>query len=538
MSGESLTGFHAAIKAAVAPVSSMRSSDACRVRTFCNITSQPNGHRRTLTNIWIKSKRRSRSRAAIPSNRLWAATRRLTLPRTMQGDTPGTFEGNARPMSTNLTRRDVLKRLAAAGLAAPAAYRAFARTAAPSETVLHASFGASGMAMSDIRSLTESKNLKLVAVADVDLTRTAEVKRLFPDIRVYQDWRELLDKEKQLDSVNVSTPDHMHASISMRAMQRGLHVYTQKPLAQTIYEAHQLAKVAREKGVVTQMGIQIHSHAVHKTVVATIHSGAIGKVKEVHSWSSKRWGDSAPRPERNDTIPKGLSWDGWLGVAAERPFLNHYYHPGEWRKRLDFGTGTFGDMGCHILDPVYGALGVTSPTSVISEGGGPNAHSWGLNSQVRYIFPETPHTTREVSLTWYDGSRRPPLSVKALIGSRELSDQGSIYIGTDGVMYSPYIDMPVLLPAEKFANYKLPVQEGNDHYLQFVEACRGNGKTSAPYSYSGPLTESVLLGCLATRFPKERLDWDAASVKVKNVEKANEFVRRRFRKGWEVEGLS
>jgi predicted dehydrogenase len=441
-------------------------------------------------------------------------------------------------MSSNLTRRDALKRLAAAGLAAPAAYRAFARTAAPSETLLHASFGASGMAIADIRSLTASKNLKLVAVADVDLSRTAEVKSLFPDIRVYQDWRELLDKEKQLDSVNVSTPDHMHASISMRAMQRGLHVYTQKPLAQTIFEAHQLAKVAREKGLVTQMGIQIHSHEVHKTVVATIHAGAIGKVKEVHSWSSKRWGDTSPRPERKDPIPNGLSWDGWLGVAADRPFLNHYYHPGEWRKRLDFGTGTFGDMGCHILDPVYGALGVTSPISVISEGGGPNAHSWGLDSQVHYIFPETPHTTKEVSLTWYDGSRRPPASVKALIGERELSDQGSIYIGTVGVMYSPYIDMPVLLPAEKFADYKLPVQEGNDHYFQFVEACRGNGKTSAPYSYSGPLTESVLLGCLATRFPKERLDWDAVGVKVTNLEQANNFVRRRFRKGWEVEGLS
>src|SRR5690242_6260111 len=210
-------------------------------------------------------------------------------------------------MSTRpITRRTVLRGLAA-GLAAPAAFRAFGGP--PSETVLHASVGASGMAMSDIRSLTASPHLKLVAVADVDLRRTAEVKRMFPEIRVYGDWRELLDKEKSLDSVNVSTPDHMHAPITMRAMQQGLHVYTQKPLTQTIYEARQLARVAQEKKVVTQMGIQIHSHAVHRSIVATIRAGAIGKVKEVHSWSGKHWGDRNPRPDRVDPVPADLAWD-------------------------------------------------------------------------------------------------------------------------------------------------------------------------------------------------------------------------------------
>ncbi len=167
-----------------------------------------------------------------------------------------------------LSRRAALKRMAAVGLAAPFVRRVHA--AAPSETLYHASFGASGMAGSDIRSLTASKNVKLVAVADVDLKRTAELVKLFPDVKVYQDWRELLDKEKNLDSVNVSTPDHMHAPITMSAMQRGLNVYTQKPLTQTIYEARQLARVAQEKKLVTQMGIQIHSHAIHRAIVATI----------------------------------------------------------------------------------------------------------------------------------------------------------------------------------------------------------------------------------------------------------------------------
>jgi predicted dehydrogenase len=434
-----------------------------------------------------------------------------------------------------ISRRSALKQMAAAGLAAPFAFRAHA--AAPSETVYHASFGGSGMAFADIQSLSASKHLKLVAVADVDLNNTGMVSKLFPGVKIYQDWRELLDKEKSLNSVNISTPDHMHAPITMSALQRGLNVYTQKPLTQTIYEARRLTEAARDKKVVSQMGIQIHSHPVHRTVVATIQSGAIGKVKEVHSWSGKDWGDRNPRPDRSDPIPPKLNWDGWLGVAAERPFIAGYYHPGNWRKRLDFGTGTFGDMGCHILDPVYASLALTAPKSVRSDGDTPNADSWGLDNRVRYIFPATPHTTDELTLHWYNGKLRPSDEIKALIGDHPLAGQGSIYIGTEGVLYSPYIDTPVLLPAEKFKDVKLPEPGGNNHYLQFVEACRGNGKTSAPFEYSGPLTEMVLLGCLSTRFPKTTLEWDASKLQVTNVSEANAFVRKKYRSGWGVEGL-
>ncbi|HZT79885.1 MAG TPA: Gfo/Idh/MocA family oxidoreductase [Gemmataceae bacterium] len=435
-----------------------------------------------------------------------------------------------------ISRRAALKRLAAAGLAAPFVFRAHAG-AAPSETLRHASFGANGMALSDIRSLTASKNLQLVAVAEVDLNRAADVKKQFPNVKVYQDWRELLDKEKGLDSANISTPDHMHAPITMRCMHQGLHVYTQKPLTQTIYEARQLTKVARDKKLVTQMGIQIHSHEVHRTVVAIIQEGLIGKVKEVHSWSGKQWGDRSPRPDRTDPIPAGFNWDFWLGVAAERPFIGGgYYHPGNWRKRLDFGTGTFGDMGCHILDPVFASLALTAPTSVRSDGDAPNADNWGLDVQVRYVFPGTKYTAETLTLHWYNGNKRPPEEVKKLIG-RDFNDQGSVYIGTDGVLYSPYIAAPVLLPAERFVGRKVPKLGGQNHYLQFVEACRGNGKTSAPFDYSGPLTEAVLLGCLSTRFPQTTLDWNAAKLAVTNVKEANRFVRRQYRKGWEVEGL-
>jgi predicted dehydrogenase len=441
-----------------------------------------------------------------------------------------------RSTSSSLTRRDALRRLAATSLAVPLVFRKHA-TAAPSETLYHASFGASGMAGADLHSILASPHVKLVAVADVDLRNTAAIKKEFPDVRVYQDWRELLDKEKHLDSVNVSTPDHMHAPITMRALQRGLNVYTQKPLTQTIEQARRLTEFARGKKLVTQMGIQIHSHEVHRTVVATIQAGAIGKVKEVHSWSGKYWGDLKPRPDRSDPVPEGLNWDFWLGVAAERPYIKGYYHPGQWRKRLDFGTGTFGDMGCHILDPVYGSLALTAPTSVRSEGGHPGPENWGIDARVRYVFPRTPHTTETLTLHWYDGGERPPAPIRSLIGNRELSDQGSIYIGTEGVLYSPYIESPVLLPEEKFREYRLPNPGGADHYLQFVEACRGNGQASTPFGYAGPLTETVLLGCLATRFPMKTLEWDAAALKVTNVDEANRYVRREYRKGWEVEGL-
>jgi predicted dehydrogenase len=308
-------------------------------------------------------------------------------------------------------------------------------------------------------------------------------------------------------------------------------------MTQTIYEARQVAKFAREKKLITQMGIQLHSSAIHRTIVATIQSGAIGKVKEVHSWSGKHWGDRNPRPKRNDPVPAGLNWDAWLGVAEGRPFIAGYYHPGEWRKRLDFGTGTFGDMGCHILDPVFTSLALPAARSIRSEGGAPMGNNWGLDSQVHYVFPGTAHTTETLSLSWYDGDKRPPDDVKALIGERPWADQGSIYLGTEGVLYAPYIDAPELFPAEKFKETKLPNPGGNDHYLQFVEACRGNGKTSAPFDYSGPLTESVLLGCLATRLPNQTLEWDAVNLKVTNVREANAFVRRTYRKGWEIPGL-
>jgi predicted dehydrogenase len=315
-------------------------------------------------------------------------------------------------------------------------------------------------------------------------------------------------------------------------------VYGQKPLTQTIEEARLVAEAAARRRVVTQMGIQIHSHPVHRQVVATIQDRAIGRVKEVHSWSGKDWGDRNPRPERSDPVPAELRWDSWLGVAKERPYLEGYYHPGNWRKRLDFGTGTFGDMACHILDPVFTSLELRAPLRVKSKGEAPGADSWALDAEVEYLFPGTKHTAGDLKLCWYNGGLRPPAEVKNLLGELVLAGQGTIYIGTEGVLYSPYIDAPVLLPEARFEGYRMPDAGGADHYLQYVEACRGNGAASAPFSFAGPMTEAVLLGCLATRFPGRELSWDAAGLRCPGVPEADGMIRRVPRAGWEFPKIS
>lgn len=437
------------------------------------------------------------------------------------------------------SRRQFLKQAAAAGLFAPAIAN-WTLAAPPSGKVRHASFGASGMAGADLRAITSHPDVELVCVAEVDQARTVDLLQQFPNTRVYQDWREMLDKEAgNLDSVNVSTPDHMHAPQAMAAMHRGLHVYGQKPLTHDIYESRRLAEVAAEKGLVTQMGIQIHSSLEYRTAVELIRAGAIGPVHTIHSWSNKKWGDPNPRPDKQDPVPGTLNWDMWLGVCAERPFIGGgYYHPGNWRKRLDFGTGTFGDMGCHILDPVCKAVALTAPVSVTSRGGQPNETNWCNDVVVDFHFPATEYTAKEgLKLTWYDGDRRPAEDVVALLEGANLPGQGSIFIGPKGALLLPHIAKPTLYPAAKFEGVEWPKLEPVNHWHSFINAVKGNGTTSAHFGYAGPLTEWVLLGGIATRFPNQTLNWDPAAMKVTNLDAANQFVRKPYRSGWEVEGL-
>ena len=437
------------------------------------------------------------------------------------------------------SRRSFLKTLSAAVLTAPfVTSDLIARP--PSGILQHASFGAAGMAWEDLRQLTRSKRLHLVAVAEVDLKRTVQLRRLFPRALIYQDWRELLDRQgKNIDSVNVSTPDHMHAPMAMSAMQLGKIVYCQKPLTHDLYEARKLTEFARWKGLVTQMGIQIHSTSFYRMAVLLVQAGAIGRIKEVHSWCGTGWGDTAPRPEVSDPVPSGFNWDLWLGVCVERPFIGkEYYHPVNWRKRLDFGTGSLGDMGCHILDPVFGALELTAPVSVRSEGSAPNQWNWPLNDHVQYLFPGTAFTDEKtVAVHWYDGAQKPPPDVRALLEGDDLPGTGSIFVGTQGVLVLPHVARPMLYPDKKFKDLKFPDVKEQDHWARYVEACLGGTPTTAGFNYSGPLAETVLLGTVALRFPQTTLNWNAAQLTF-NESAANQFIRRQYRSGWAVKGLS
>ncbi|VGO12386.1 1,5-anhydro-D-fructose reductase [Pontiella desulfatans] len=438
----------------------------------------------------------------------------------------------------NKSRRAFVKASAVAGLPL---FNIGTAGASPNGMLNHASFGVTGMANRDLKTLVRSDHLKLVAVADVDETALATVREEFPDVRVYKDWRVLLEKEhKNLDSVNVSTPDHMHAPIGVSAMNLGLHVYGQKPLAQTLYETRRMAEIAKEKGVVTQMGTQLTSSTYERLAVKMIQDGVIGKVKEVHIFSNKTWGDPQPLPDRSDPVPAGLDWDLWCGIAAERPYIKGGYHPKTWRKRLDFGTGTLGDMGCHIYSPMFAALGLRAPLAVKSVGAVPNETNWAIDEKLEYVFPGNRYTAgKTVKATWCDGSVRPPREFVEMFGEK-MPRQGGVYIGTDGILLVPHGGLPVPYPREKFADYRYPKFPARDHYKDFIAAaCGENVKPLADFhDYGGPLTETVLLGSLATRFPDERLEWDAANLRFINSSAANAFVRREYREGWEVEGVS
>ena len=410
----------------------------------------------------------------------------------------------------------------------------------PNSTVRHVSFGANGMAFADLSSISGVSNVDMVAAAEIDTTRAGRFRKKFPKAKVYADWRELLDKEsKNFDTANVSTPDHMHAPIAMSAMQLGKHVYVQKPLTHDVFESRKLREYAATNKIVTQMGIQVHSSQVYQEAVALVHQGAIGKITEVHTWSSKKWGDMNPRPNRKDPLPKNFNWDHWCGVAAKHDYLGKgYYHPGNWRKRLDYGTGTFGDMGCHIYDPMYGAVGLTSPISLTSEGPTPNDHSWAINAKIHYVFPGTKYTAgKTIDVTWYDGDQRPSADVRNRIGNRKLPSQGSLLFGTKGNMIIPHVGKAILLPEDQYADFQRPAIEGKNHWASFVESVRGNDETSANFNYSGPLTESILLGGIATRFPKKTLKWDADSLNFTNSKDATGYVSKEYRKGWNVKGL-
>jgi len=413
---------------------------------------------------------------------------------------------------------------------------------APSEKLNIAGIGVGGMGKSNMIQL-ESENI--VALCDVDHEYAAETFKRYPKARIYTDFRKMLDKQSDIDAVMIATPDHTHAVIAAEAMRRRKHVYCQKPLTHDVYESRMLAKLAKETGVTTQMGIQGHSGEGGRLICEWIWDGAIGQVTEVdawcslsyypfgHEWWSSKW---SRRPKETPPVPATLDWDLWIGPAPERPY-HPAYHPGVWRCWWDFGCGMMGDRGAHTLDPVFWALKLGHPTSVEATSLDLNPDTHPVASIVTYQFPARGDLP-PVKLTWYDGLR-PPRPAELEEGRRMgHTEGGSLFKGSKGKLVAGvYGEDPRLIPESRMKAYKMPEKiiprvEGS-HEQDWVWACKSGGRAGADFEYSGLLTEVCLLGNVARRVDA-RIEWDAENMKVTNLPQANKYIRTQYREGWNL----
>lgn len=405
----------------------------------------------------------------------------------------------------------------------------------PSEKLNIACIGAGGKGAGDVQAVS-SQNI--VALCDVDEVRAAETFKKFPNVRKYHDFRRMLEElDGQIDAVTVSTPDHIHYPASMMAVKMKKHVYCQKPLTHSILEARKLTEAAREAGVATQMGIDEQDNEGSRVLCEWIWDGAIGPVREVHAWTDRpTWPQAIERPTETPPVPESLQWDLWLGPAPYRPY-HPAYLPGKWRGWIDFGCGALGDMGCHILDPVFRALKLAHPTAVEASSTIMNSETFPVASIVHYYFPARGEMP-PVKLTWYDGGLRPPRPEELGPGRRFSSDIGSLlFVGDKGkILMNSFRGNPRIIPESKMQEYQLPPQtipRSPGHYNEWLEACRAGPKAGANFDYSGPLTEVVLLGNIAIRTGK-KLEWDGPNMKITNVPEANEYRSRAYRQGWAV----
>ena len=442
-------------------------------------------------------------------------------------------------MKTLLSRRSFLQSTAAT--AAFAILPAVRGQNSPNNKLNIAGIGIGGMGAGNLRNL---ENENIVALCDVDLDYAAKTIERYPKAKVWVDYREMLEKQKEIDAVMIATPDHTHAIISMAAMRAGKHVYCQKPLCHDVYEARMLAKFAAESKVCTQMGIQGHSMEGIRLICEWIADGAMGEVREVDAWCSLTyypWGHASwssqwgSRPKETPPVPEKLNWDLWLGPAPARSY-HRAYHPRTWRCWWDFGNGMMGDRGAHTLDPVVTALKLGAPTSVEATSSDLNPDTHPISAIVTFQFPAR-EKMPPVKLTWYEGTRPPcPDSLK---DGREMPKEGGALIkGSKGtIMCGVYGNSPRLVPETAMQAYKRPEKTlpriKGVHEQDWVDAIKAGRKAGANFEYSGPLTETCLLGNIAKR-TDARIEWDAANLKVTNLPEANRYVRAPYRKGWSL----
>jgi predicted dehydrogenase len=404
----------------------------------------------------------------------------------------------------------------------------------PNEKLNHAAIGAGGKGWSDINGM---KSENLVAFADVDDKRAERAFKAYPSIPKYKDFRQMLDKEKNIDAVTVSIPDHNHATAAMWAMERGKHVYCQKPLTRTVWEARQLEEAAKKYKVATQMGNQGYSGEGTRECCEIIWSGEIGNVTEVHAWTDRpHWPQGPEVIPVEAPVPATLDWNTWLGSADFRPYSPAYL-PGSWRGFPDFGCGAIGDMACHILGTPNMALRLTAPTSVeVIEQEGKGKYTFAKKSTIRFDFPAR-GSMPPVKIFWHDGLKAQPkiegIPPDELLGDKDIN--GSVFIGDKGfVTTGCYGERTRLMPDARMKDYKLPPEmltRSPGHYRDWIRACKGGEPSCSNFSVASPFVQWMLLGAIALKFDG-KLDWDAAKVRFTNNNEANKFLKPNFHKGF------
>ncbi|MBI1896154.1 MAG: Gfo/Idh/MocA family oxidoreductase [Acidobacteria bacterium] len=460
----------------------------------------------------------------------------------------------------------------------------------PNEKLNIAAIGTGGKGASDIAGCATEN---IVALADPDSKRAERTFKQYESVPKYTDFRRMLDKEeKTIDAVTVSTPDHMHATAALWAMERGKHVYCQKPLTRTIWETRLLAEAAAKYKVATQMGNQGYSNEGTRQCAEIIWSGEIGNVTEVHAWTNRPiWPQGLETMPAEAPVPETLDWDIWLGLASMRPY-SPAYAPFAWRGWFDFGCGALGDMACHILGAPNLALMLGAPESVeCIRQEGKSAYTYPKKSVIRFDFPAR-GSMPPVKVYWYDGMTGPPPRPQGLAESELLGDlprrfgapprpggevfqfgepapaatperssarpsrrsasgapggtgrvnpssNGSLFVGEKGFLTTgTYGENTRLLPVERMKDYKLPPQfltRSPGHYRDWIRACKGGEPACSNFSIASSFTEFILLGVLALRF-EGKLEWDSAKMKITNVPEANHLVKPKMRKGWTLRG--
>ncbi len=411
---------------------------------------------------------------------------------------------------------------------------------APSEKLNIAGIGVGGKGQHDLASVA-SENI--VAICDVDDKYAANVYKKFPKAKRWTDYRKMLEEQSDIDAVMIATPDHLHAIITMAALKLKKHVYCEKPLTHSVYEARQVAKAAKEAGVATQMGNQGQAGEGTRRLREMIWAGAIGDVTEAHIWTDRPnrgfsdvyWPQGVGRPKDRPRAPKHIDWDLFCGPAPVRPY-HPTYHPFKWRGWWDFGTGALGDIGCHALDPVFRVLKLGHPLTVQAMSTLVNKETYPLSSIVKYEFPARGDMPA-LKLTWYDGGMKPQRP-EELEDGRQMGTNGALYVGSKGKILDGRI-----IPQSKQNEYVMPAKtlaRSPGHYQEWINACKGSDAAGSNFDIAGPLTEVVLLGNVALRMElrkqmsRYKLQWDPEAFKITNLPEANQFLHTEYRQGWSL----